>query len=49
MKPKKPQHKNRQTDLFRPELKKIIDPRHPLVKMTDAVDWDRTSQAGASD
>jgi IS5 family transposase len=41
MKPKQPPHKSRQRDLFRPELTKIIDPRHRLVKLAKAVNWDR--------
>ena len=41
MKPKKPAIKESQKDLFRVELKKIIDLSHPLVKLADAVDWDR--------
>ena len=39
MKPKQPPHKSRQRDLFRPELTKIIDPGHGLVKLAKAVDW----------
>ena len=41
MKPKPPAQKNRQRDLFRVELEKIISPRHRLVKLSKAVDWDR--------
>jgi IS5 family transposase len=41
MKPKKSPHKNRQQDLFRPELVKIVDPSHSLVKLAKVVDWDR--------
>ena len=41
MKPKKSAHKNRQRDLFRIELDKIIDPGHSLVKLSDVVHWDQ--------
>jgi IS5 family transposase len=41
MKPKKAPHQNRQRDLFRVELTRIIDPGHPLVKLASAVDWER--------
>jgi hypothetical protein len=37
MKPRKSPHKNRQQDLFRPELVKIVDPGHGLVKLAKAV------------
>jgi IS5 family transposase len=41
MKPKQSPHKSKQRDLFRPELSKIIDPRHRLVKIAKAADWER--------
>jgi IS5 family transposase len=41
MKPKPTPQTNRQPDLFRPELSKIIDSSHPLVKLTRVVDWER--------
>ena len=44
MKPKKPPHKNRQKDLFRVELSRIIDPGHGLVKLSKVVDWDRLDE-----
>ena len=44
MKPKKPPHKNRQRDLFRVELSRIIDPAHALVKLSKAVEWDRLDE-----
>ena len=28
-----------QDDLFRSELVNLIDPRHPLVKLADRIDW----------
>jgi hypothetical protein len=31
---------DRQDDLFRPSLEKIINPRHPLVRLTVETDWD---------
>ena len=44
MKPKKPPQKNRQKDLFRVELKRIIDPGHGLVKLAKVVEWDRLDE-----
>ena len=44
MKPKKPPQKNRQGDLFRIELSRIIDPSHGLVKMSRIVEWDRLDE-----
>ena len=44
MKPKKPPQKNRQRDLFRAELKRIIDPGHGLVKLAKVVEWDRLDE-----
>ena len=41
MKPKKSFQKNRQRDLFRSELSKIIDSGHALVRLARAVQWDR--------
>jgi IS5 family transposase len=41
MKPKPSHDKIKQRDLFRPELSNIIDPRHRLVKLAKAVNWDR--------
>lgn len=40
MKPKKSPHKRRQKDIFRPELTKMIDPGHGLVKLAKVVNWD---------
>ncbi|MBR9986252.1 MAG: transposase [Desulfosarcina sp.] len=42
---KKSVHQSKQRDLFRIELKKIIDPRHGLVKLSEAVDWNRMDKA----
>jgi IS5 family transposase len=44
MKPKRPPHKNRQKDLFRVELSRIIDSGHGLVKLSKVVDWDRLDE-----
>ena len=41
MKPKPSPQKGKQRDLFRPELTKIIDHGHGLVKLATAVDWIR--------
>jgi len=44
MKPKKSPHKDRQQDLFRSELVRIIDLNHGLVKLARVVDWDRLDE-----
>jgi transposase, IS5 family len=41
MKPKKAPQQNRQYDLFRSELVKMINPGHPLVKLSKVVEWKR--------
>ena len=41
MKPKKPPQRDRQRDLFRVELCRIVDPRHGLIKLANVVEWDR--------
>ncbi len=42
----KPKHKNNeiQRDLFRVELKGIIDKNHPLVKLSEMIDWEFLNQ-----
>jgi IS5 family transposase len=32
-------HDERQRDLFRPALERIIDMGHPLVRLAEAIDW----------
>jgi IS5 family transposase len=44
MKPKKPPQKDRQRDLFRVELCRIVDPRHGLIKLANVVEWDRLDE-----
>jgi len=44
MKPKKPPQKDRQRDLFRVELSRIVDSTHGLVKLTNVVEWDRLDE-----
>jgi IS5 family transposase len=44
MKPKKSPQRNKQHDLFRSELVNMIDPSHPLVKLSKAVDWQRLEE-----
>jgi len=39
MKPNRPPKENPQGDLFRSELVQIIDLNHPLVKLSEVVDW----------
>ena len=38
MKPQRIKH-NSQMELFKVELKRLIDPSHPLVKLADRMDW----------
>jgi IS5 family transposase len=44
MKPKKNPQKSHQMELFRPELIKIINPGHEMVKLSNVVDWDRLDE-----
>jgi len=44
MKPKTNPQKSHQMDLFRPELTKIINPGHEMVKLATVVDWDRLDE-----
>jgi IS5 family transposase len=44
MKPKISKHKSRQRDLFRPDLTKMIDSGHGLVKLAKVVNWDRIDE-----
>jgi len=45
MKPKKPPiETQKQKELFRVELTRIIDKRHPLVKLSEVVDWEGLDQ-----
>jgi transposase, IS5 family len=48
MKPKKAAYKNRQKDLFRVELLKIIDPAHSLAKLSGVVDWEQLEKVFGS-
>lgn len=41
MKPRQPHIENPQIDLFRVELSKIIDLKHPLVKLARRANWKR--------
>ena len=40
MNPKRPANKERQQELFRVELSRIIDRRHSLIKLAAVVDWE---------
>ena len=40
MPPQEPQNKDKQSDLFRVELERIIDVGHPLVKLSKQIDWE---------
>lgn len=44
MKPKKSPQQNPQPDLFRPELRSMINPGHSLVKLSDVIDWEKLDQ-----
>ncbi len=45
MQPKKPPiETQKQKELFWVELAKIIDKHHPLVKLSEVVDWDYLDQ-----
>jgi transposase, IS5 family len=44
MKPKKSPQQNPQPDLFRPELRNMINPGHSLVKLSKVVDWEKLDQ-----
>lgn len=44
MKPKASPVEDRQGDLFRVELCRIVDPGHAMVKLAHAVDWDRLDE-----
>jgi IS5 family transposase/transposase len=44
MKPKKSPQKNPQADLFRAELRNMINPSHSLVKLSEVVDWEELDQ-----
>ena len=41
---KPPIETRKQKELFRVELVKIIDKRHPLVKLSEVVDWEGLDQ-----
>ena len=40
MKPQLSQSNPAQPDMFRPRLRDLVNPDHPLVKLADAVDWE---------
>jgi len=41
MKPPKTDQNNSQNDLFRSELRQIIDLRHPTVRLSESINWSR--------
>lgn len=45
MKPRKPSSQEPQKELFRVELIQLIDLNHPLVKLSEAVDWTKFDAA----
>jgi IS5 family transposase len=44
MRPRKSPQKDRQRDLFRVELSRIVDSRHGLIRLAKAVEWDRLEE-----
>ena len=44
MKPKKTPQSDNQGDLFRVELERIVDRRHPLIQLSTKVNWDEFDQ-----
>lgn len=48
MKPRRSEHKKRQSELFRIELMKIIDSNHSLAKLAEVVDWQRLEKVFGS-
>jgi hypothetical protein len=44
MKPKKSPQQNPQTNLFKSELYNMINPAHPLVKISKVVDWTKPDE-----
>jgi hypothetical protein len=49
MQPNKPPSEDRQWDLIKVELNRILDPSHSLVRLSSAVGWAAFEQAfGAS-
>jgi len=45
MKPRRAECENRQGDFFKVELCDIVNPRHPMVKLADSVQWSRFDEA----
>lgn len=43
MKPRAPAERP-QNDLFRMELKNLIDQRHELARLSEVIDWDRIAE-----
>ena len=44
MKPKKSPQQNPQANLFQSELRHMINPAHPLVKLSKVVDWEKLDE-----
>lgn len=47
MPPQEPENKDKQSDLFRVDLERIIDLRHPLVKLSEQINWNELDEAFA--
>ena len=45
MKPKPPAHTHPQRDLFRIELQRLVDPRHPLEQLAQQIHWEEFDAA----
>jgi len=44
VKPRRPSSENPRQDLFRVELARIVDPGHGMVRLAEAVGWDRMDE-----
>jgi IS5 family transposase len=45
MKPRRPACEDRQGDFLKVELREIVDPAHPMVKLADSIQWSRFDEA----
>jgi len=45
MRPSRSQNEERQGELFRTELRRLVDPGHELVRLSAAVDWEALEEA----
>ena len=45
MPPQKPNNKDAQNDLFLIELQRLVDSNHPLIRLSQQIDWEALEQA----